>query len=854
MAGYTSEEKQAIIDRFLLGRVTTPRTSLGARDVLAARDDVYSLLTTTLLLKPDSYFYVVWLAKNRLEALRRKQVTDLTYILSASTTAALSRRSRAVRATVDLTNAQAALLNLNTSLNSGVLGAGSRELGPEVTRFRRSIERFVRAELQPNVVESSEITETAGEVRERIRTLWEDVRTRHAEMLELGAAIQDAVPALSRVRLPEKAVRGVVTRLRERLEELTAQLETDKDSKTHREAMLELLVMRTLLTRVSSFRVPQEVLAPFIGDAQNLTGIAGTEPAFLLSTNSGPYNIAPGDNLAFETGSPVVVSNIVFGDYSNAEVRSRSFTTFPVNFAVGSSFRLRVNGTLYPATAAFSGSAYAALGDILTAVQGYLTAEGIPATAFISGTQIVIRSTSAADVSSLEVLRDTADQQLFFAIYGNDAYGVCQPVTVPRIVELGGGFPALRLSEVRTEYGTYAGATAAAALLDLSKVSGNDLAGSGTQFQATSTNFEASGIVAGDYLYIAPQLAGFPFPAAAAEVHRIQTVSGGKLTLETALDVSKVAQSGVSTYRIGADLRAVPAGARAIITSPSVPLNSGPYRVVSSDVGQVTLDRAFFATADLVSVNLFASHLLARAPGSMPADGITAWPASPGATVLGLPVTATQERAPYTEFETSTSMDFLARGVTAGDLLTLDTPVPSETVITGVTLDTLMTEPVDYFSGSVGYTIRSARYVAWGELVDAVTAFIDSVDMNAAEFSVTRLVSGAAPTATVLSALTAYNNAITNLSAIEDYVVPFERTVDNVLKTLVEQGMDRAADLFTTLQIEEFFGMHPDGVSYSSHLIRTTADVTRQVAPVSRFAKSLLGSPEVKLRSRRFSS
>ena len=73
MAGYTSDEVQAAIDKFLLGAVSVPKTHLNSRDVVAARDDVYALLTTALLLRPNVYFYVIWLAKNKLEALRRAQ-------------------------------------------------------------------------------------------------------------------------------------------------------------------------------------------------------------------------------------------------------------------------------------------------------------------------------------------------------------------------------------------------------------------------------------------------------------------------------------------------------------------------------------------------------------------------------------------------------------------------------------------------------------------------------------------------------------------------------------------------------------------------------------------------------------
>lgn len=855
MAGYTSEEKQEVIDRFLLGRVATPRTSLGARDVLAARDDVYSLLTTTLLLRPDSYFYVVWLAKNRLEALRRKQAAALEYILATSTRNALQRRGRAVRTTAELSNAQAALLNLNVTLGNGSQGSGSRELGPEVSRFRKSIDRFVRNELQDNVVDAGEVTETADEVRARIRLLWVDVQTRHEEMLVLGASIRSAVSNLSQVRLPEKAVQGVVTRLRERLDTLTTQLEADRTLTTHREAMLELLVMRTLLARVSSFRIPQDVLAPLVGDAPLVAGVGGTTPAQIVGTISGPFNIEPADTISFEAGSPVASSTIPFGEYSNAEVRSREFVIFPIAFDASAAFCLRVNGTLYPVSGIFLGASYASVALFLADVQAYLTLNSIPATAYIDGSRVVIRADSAGDESSIQVLMSTPGQILFNSVAMFDTYAVARPLSVRSIIDTGASYPNVRLSEARTEYGSFNGVTKVGSILDLSKVDGTDIEGTGTEFFASGTNFESAGVLAGDYLYIVPQQNVPFFPPAAPEVHQIVSVVGGGLVLATSIDADSIAIDGSSTYRIGADFRDIPAGARVDLASREVPLNSGHYRVVSGSIGQLTVDRPFFVALDTsISANIFTSYLVAAAPGAEPADGITAWPATDGATALGFTASATQERSQFTELEATTSVDFLARGVTVGDHVTLATTPASATIITSVAIDTVGVEGVDHFTGSVSYTIQSARYVAWAALSACIDTFLEDVDFKSAEFSITRLVSGAAPTNAVSQPLSTFNDELSDLADIEDYVVPYERTIDNVLRMLVEKGMDRGADLLTTLQITEFFGMHPDGVSYATHLIRTAADVVRQVAPVSRFTKSLLGSQEVRIRSRRFNT
>lgn len=836
MPGFTSTEIQAAVDKFLLGNVSVPITSLGARDVMAARDDIYALLTTTLLLRPDSYFYVIFLAKNRLEALRRQQVDALNFILDPSNVAALNRRGKPVTSTTDLTNARASLLNMNAGLNQSG-GNQTRNLGPEVSRFRASVESFVVDQLKPNVVEGSTVTETAGELRAKIGTVWKEVVVRHNDILTLSAAISDAITNLNAAKLPQSAVQAVVSRMENRLDELTTALATDKTLETHRESMLELLTMRTLLGRVSSFRTPQEVLAPLTGDSGQVSPVGGTVAGSLEGTISGPFNVPPAATLDFETGTPIVSSTIVMPRYSNAEVSSADLA-YPLTFPVNADLRLRVDGVLYPSLS-YSGSVYASALLFLASINAYLVLHSIPATASIVGASIHIRSNAATDVSSVSVLETTANESLFLSVTGFARNAVCNPVTVDEIVSAAGPWPNVRLAEAKTEYGNYAGRTAAASVIDLSKSSGT-VATTGSETLTFTVNLESMDVRALDTLVVIDGLRHY--------VRTILSVAGGIITLD-----DPIPNVGTKPYRIGPDFTSLPVGTRALVSSNSVPLNSGPYRVVLGDVAQITVDRTFFVNADPVGVVLQTSFLVASATGATAVDGITANPASAGATAVGYTVTPTQTRAGLTHFEAVGTVDFLARGVGVGDQITLQTSPAAVVAIELVGLSNLTTEPVPFFSGPVEYVIRSARYLAWLSLVQSVDSFVKNADFAAADFAITRILSGAASTVLLGGGgpVGLYAAAVAALSSIQDYVVPFERTIDNILRMLTEQGMDRAADLFTSLQVEEFFGMHPDGVSYSSNLIRTAADVTRNVAPVSRNARSIMVSPEVVIRYRR---
>ncbi len=836
MPGFTSAEVQAAVDKFLLGSVSVPITSLGSRDVMQARDDIYALLTTTLLLRPDSYFYTIFLAKNRLEALRRQQADALSFILDPANVAALNRRGTPVTSTTDLTNARASLLNMNAGLNQ-TGGVQTRNLGPEVSRFRSSIESFVTDQLRPNVVAGSTVTETAGELRAKIETLWKEVVARHDQILTLCTAISDAISNLNGAKLPKSAVQAVVSRMQSRLDALTTELAADKTLETHRESMLELLTMRTLLTRVSFFRTPAEVLAPLTGDASQLSPIGGVAAGSITGTISGPFNVPPLSTLDFETGTPVTPSSIVMPRYSNAEVQSPDLV-YPITFPLNAELRLRVDGTLYPAQS-YSLAVYATDVAFLASINAYIAANLIPATAYISGAKIFIRSNTPNDISSVSVLDTTANQLLFLSIAGFTRNAICLPITAAEIILAGAPWPKVRLSDAHTEYGNFSGRTAAANVLDLSKSSGLvDVPGGDTL--VFTTNLESVGVKKGDSIIL---LTG-------PEIRTITSVAGGVVTVDSPLPVIGI---GIA-YRIGKDFTTLPVGARVLVGSNAVPLNSGPYRAVAGDVAQVTVDRPFFVLADPVTAVLQTSFLVATATGATPTDGITANPASAGATAVGYVITAVQVRAGITMFEALGTVDFLARGVGVGDQLTLQTaPTPSVTTIESVQLTDLTTAAVPFFAGPVEYVIRSARFLAWLDLVATVSYFELNVDFAAADFAITRILNGAAATALLSGGgpVGLYSTQIALLGSIQDYVVPFERTIDNILRMLVEQGMDRAADLFTTLQVGEFFSMHPDGVSYSSNLIRTAADVTRQVAPVSRNARSIMVSPEVVLRYRR---
>lgn len=828
MSGFTDEEVQQVVDQFLLKRVEVPRLKTGARGVLVVKDRVYDLLTTALLLRPDSYFYLVRLAANRLSSQISEQLEALAVIQEAAPR--VSRPSKLIDSTVDLANAQAAVLDLNAGLNSrssGVRGS----IGPAVDRFRRSISRFVSTELVKNVVTGSTVVETSEELQRKISTVWSGGTARHDAVVDLASNLVSALSILETVRLPESSVRDIAARISSRLGEVRTAMEGAAAPAESRMAMLELLTMRTLLTKASSFRNPELDLMPKPGDPT--TGILldseGTPPS-VSSTVSAPYNYGPGTSFAISVDG-VALGPIALPGSSRAELRTKPMTPW-VSPAAADEVAFELDGA-----AVVSYTVAAPYVDGPTAAADLnLNLPGISVAWDASTDQLVFQSLSSGDTSRLRALFDTAPRENFWGlafppteVETSEVTGM--PVSADQIVQALVPYPTMRVVIEEEVYGSFVGSRTAVigeeAVLWDRVDSGADLTAAGTSATSASKNLEALGVTAGMFLHTtAPSVASY----------EIVGVDGPVLTLGTA------PPPGVLTYRIGGDYRDVPVGARVQLTSAANPRNTGFYRVVSSEVARIELDRAIPVEDSALLATITDTRLVLSSPSTSTSGSIGVLVPSAGATALGFAVTASPIRAALTEFQITG--DFLLRGVRAGDLITLTSPsavVYPDLEIEQVTTTRLkIAGPVVYEPGAWSYSIQSARAAAYVELQAPLSQFLgDYPEIREVDQTVGRLSRGARYTANLQAVLDNYVAGLTALrTGLNNYVVSRERSIDNVIRTMQEQGFDRAIDLLLTLQLEELFTMSPDGVSYATWLIRQSATVAREVAPVSKSAAS----------------
>ncbi len=827
MPGFTEEEIDASVNQFLLSELTVTTLQSGSRDVTKARDTVYDLLGIALLLRPDSYYYVIYLAKNRLRGLIDLQIADLDAIATAGPHT--TRPSKRIESTAELTNAQAAILELGSGMNARTEGVRG-SIGPAVDRFRRSVSRFVSTELTKNVMVGGQVTETGPELRSKIQALWSSVTERHFQIQELAEGISDAINSFGRIRLPQSAVGKIVNRINTKLTGLQETLGGTQGIQQSRSAMLDLLTMRSLLTKASSFRNPDLVLMPKAGDGTTVSLIDSDGiQASVTGDVSGPFNYGPAASLTIDINGGAVTYNIPLPRQSmgsRAELRSQvlAFPDFP---STPAEVRFNVEfGVLSPgAPYSLSGGPWAS--GTAAAAELDTVSPAVDVSWDSTNNQLVFQSVSDGDdVLLYPLFVDSAHQRFVEWAFGAPPQeAVSTPVSaqdVAAAIRLAA--PEIDVEVLATTLASFSGAISGTTV-EHSLAAGADLASDGTTLLTSPTvNFENAGVLPG---------MGVEITAPAPQQVTVVSVSGRTLV------VSAPVPAATLTYYIGPDYGAVTAGARVRVTAFTNRYNSGHYRVVSSGIGRITLDRSVAEAEDDVMISVFTEYLKLSARGTTTSSSIEVQ-ASAAATALGLPTAV--ETASLTSFQLS-SGDFLLRGVRTGDLVDLVSPSSSLSTNTLAAVESSLitvTDPVAYEAGNWSYSIRSLRAAQFEPLRIAASNYLSTAyvaNFPALDRLIARLINGSQYSSDISGGIQSYRSALVSLlAAVTTYFVPVEAPIDGAIRTMQEQGFDRALDLLLTLRIEELFTMHPDGVSYATWVVRNAATVAREVVPATKFA------------------
>jgi hypothetical protein len=811
---FTDEELEQAVLNYLTSDAVATRTPAGSRDIVAAKTQVFEIISAAFMLRPAALFAVCWLASNGLRAKVAQQLADLYTILEAAPR--VSQSSQKVQSVTDLRNAEASLLTLTAAFSTRTRGVAGN-IGPAVQRFNASIERFMRGELAKNTVRDGDIVKTPEELRVVVAEAWKTASERHVEIVDAVGYLASALSTYAGVRLPDSVVGSLLTRIQARLAELTVQMEAITAPRDSRSALLELSAMRTLLAQAARFRPPELKKAPLTGDGTTgvLTGGSGT-PASVLGTVSAPYNYAYGTELAYSVaGVPGVIS------------------------LPGSSAGVLYSVELNPWADPPVGSTCAVTGPDDT--------EAFAAAAWGSGPAAAAAMDAAIDFATvswnsvthrLEIVGDTLGDNavLFFDTSSSAraafaswfvgstglAYSAGSSVAMEDVLRAFASAPKLKASAVRQQYESFTGQRSDVAndVVWHRVASGSDLMADGSNTVRAGVDLEALGVVPGMVL-------------SAAGIHRIAAVSGATLVLESTL------VGGPLPYFIGPDYTDLGVGARVVLSGTA---DAGNYRVVQGSYAQVQLDRVLSSGA-AAQVSMSREQLLLTVRDVGPAATL-AITAGAGATALGLmPQTAPSW---LDTFETRT--DLGARGVEPGDLITLFNTASGELSLSCRSVSgtqVQLSAPIPYEATELRYLIRCAPVQDYVDLrtdlrvVQGDTTF---TDLRTLDQAMARLIRGARFVGDVAATLNGYVAALLELLDICDaYEVQRDPTVEQAVRVMQEHGFDRAADLFLALRLDEFFALDADGVSYKTWLYQTIRTVVPQIAPTTKDTRDTTG-------------
>lgn len=805
---YSDEEIQALVDQFLFAPVSVPRLQGGARDVLAARDAVFDLLTATLLLKPDAYYYFVLLARNALLGYLQRELAAVEEILAAGPN--LARQTFPIEDTTALAAAQAALLELNGALSGASAGLRGTT-APAVKKFSDSVLSFAHTQLAPNAISGGSVVETPAELRAKIRSSWSTARSYrddNAARLELWAS---AFSTFAAVKIPARTMSSLVSKMQTRLRALQTDMEGSAAIEKSRTTFLELMTMKALLLKTANFKAPEQVVyrGPF-----SFADSPGIPPTVTALGVSAPYALGPSTTFLVTTDLGGVA--ITLSADSRATLLSTTSLSFPISLA-GTTATVDY-GLAGSISASLSGS-YASGSALATYLSSQLTGVSVS----WNGSAIVLRD-AAGDASYLSIHADTAAEQAFVALLfpGMPLTAEASHYTLEQLAkEVSTQAPSLRIESTGAgNLGVYDGYNTGTALTAGIPVLG--VAFDGTQTWTAPSSLEGLGVKPGMV---------------------VSYGTGSALILSVSQNViiaPAVLAAGTYAVNLGADLRDIPVGAVAEVSGPE--RVRGTYRVVGHPAttwNAVTIDRAP-VDSDVSFTLLERRAVLIHGVPSTSSEIVSL---TSGASALGFPTGTVNAVSKLTRLNALNGVDLLQLGVLVGDTLICGAEIALVRSVYPNYL--LVADPLTYVALPPDLICKVERtaHATFTAATAVLAALPDPPDMAALDAEVNRLgLGGGYTTASNLKFLAYRTYLVGVIAALRLYTSGRDPAAEHVTTMLAEQGMDRALDLLLRLDLEAFYGLAPDGVSYATNLIRTAVTATRELAPVSSGAKSAAGA------------
>jgi hypothetical protein len=277
----------------------------GVTNISEEYAQLMEMASSTLLLYPDSIFYLAKLSCNILVASVATEVALLEDMLAALES--YSKVGTAVRNTSALSNASTALLALDAST--------SVTNRPETKRFVQSIDQYT-GDIRKNVysINNGDLFKPREVSRLIIVSDLAKVKEVHAALLSSLDSLRNLLTNYTNLNLPAKVSSTTFLRIRENLDTLKNSVETTTDPGNIAlswEALLTSLAGKASVNVVSQFADPNKIKyrGPTnpIPATMNYSGrVTGTGTPATVLTSSGPWKLPLGAplTLTVDGGSP----------------------------------------------------------------------------------------------------------------------------------------------------------------------------------------------------------------------------------------------------------------------------------------------------------------------------------------------------------------------------------------------------------------------------------------------------------------------------------------------------------------------------------------------------------------------
>lgn len=308
MAGYTPAEIEAAVSQFVKSSVAVTKDVLGPIDLSARFDEVMELFASTLMLDPNSLFYVIFLASNKLCADVTYAVSLVDDILRAIEEIGYTPTKITGTSLLGDAAAQLAVMDVILSRYSVV----NEFQHTAYDQYVSSVDAFRDTALRPNITNKKAkdpltgkpyIVRAAQEARLSAVNSLTELRALYPDILARAGALEDAkfslltiVDSYKGLRLPAVALQRSLRRARGDLLALQQAFNDQTTSEEHktaltRDAYLRITAGKSVITGLKEVRSPT---SPRMSSSPINTGsVSIPSPSGSLTVASVLTNVAP---------------------------------------------------------------------------------------------------------------------------------------------------------------------------------------------------------------------------------------------------------------------------------------------------------------------------------------------------------------------------------------------------------------------------------------------------------------------------------------------------------------------------------------------------------------------------------